>query len=276
MAENPLGKQVPFPERYSPDLLAPIPRKENRAHLGIRENSAELPFSGVDVWNAYELSWLGPTGKPVVAILQMLVPCESPCIVESKSLKLYLSSFNQENFGDFESLQAVIHKDLEQALGMKPDVRILFLHETSGVSDIEEPDGVCLDTLAINVEDYQPRPELLVTEAGEMEVKETLYSHLFRSNCPITGQPDWATVSIAYHGRPISHEALLQYLVSYRRHNDYHENCVERIFLDIQQRCQPQTLSVQARFTRRGGIDINPLRVTPGQPPNEFRRLIRQ
>lgn len=275
MAENPLGKNIPFPEQYSPELLLPIPRRENRSQLGL---GASLPFSGVDVWNAYELSWLETTGKPAVAILRMTVPCESPFLVESKSLKLYLSSFNQARFEQGENLLAVIHRDLERVLGVAPELQLLPLQQATAIE--AGPEGICLDGLPVNIEDYQLRPGLLAPgqegEQGGGEKEEKLYSHLFRSNCPITGQPDWATVDIAYRGPAIHHAGLLQYLVSYRQHSDYHENCVERIFLDIQAHCQPQSLMVQARFTRRGGIDINPLRVTPGLAISEFRRLVRQ
>jgi 7-cyano-7-deazaguanine reductase len=260
LTELPLGKTVAYPDSYDPALLVAIARATNRQALGIVETA--LPFAGADVWNAFELSWLDPQGKPQVARGRFIFPCQSPALVESKSLKLYLNSLNQEAFSDIEAARVCIQRDLTQACGA--DVEVL-LQSFSGMQEmIDVPTGHCLDKLELTCSEYEVNPALLTLVASdaafEQLVDEVLYTDLFRSRCPITGQPDWATVTICYQGPQIERESLLRYLVSFRLHNDFHENCVERIYCDIQQRCHPQSLSVEANFLRRGGLDINPVR----------------
>ena len=257
-----LGKQVDYPERYDPSVLVPIARADNRKGLGITGD--KLPFVGADVWNAYELSWLDRRGKPQVGRGRFIFPCESPFLVESKSLKLYLNSLNQHKFDSIEAVRGVVQRDLSAAAGV--DVEVL-LQNFGGMQEmLDAPTGVSLDALDVDCEHYDTDPSLLQLEnssaAFEQLVDEVLYTDLFRSRCPITGQPDWGTVTVCYKGPQISHASLLQYLVSYRLHNDFHENCVERIFCDIKQQCRPQSLSVEANFLRRGGLDICPVRAS--------------
>jgi 7-cyano-7-deazaguanine reductase len=252
----PLGKTVGHSETYDPAHLFPVPRQAARNALGI---VSVLPFHGIDIWNAYELSWLDPKGKPCVAMGELSFPCESESIVESKSLKLYLNSFNQTRFDAPEIVAKTLQVDLSAVAGAPVAVHLL-MPEEFGKMQICAPHGQCLDSLDIGMDTYQREPGYLTTSF--VEIEEALYSHLLRTNCPVTGQPDWATVLIDYSGKAIDHEGLLRYLVSFRRHTGFHENCVERIFMDILNLCQPDRLSVNARFTRRGGLDINPHRST--------------
>jgi 7-cyano-7-deazaguanine reductase len=252
----PLGKTVGHSETYDPSHLFPVPRQAARTALGL---VSALPFHGVDIWNAYELSWLNPKGKPCVAMGALSFPCESESIVESKSLKLYLNSFNQTRFDAPEMVAKTIQQDLSAVAGAPVAVHLLLPEDFYGMQ-IGTPQGQCLDSLDIGMDTYQRDPGYLTT--GSNKVEEILYSHLLRTNCPVTGQPDWATVMIDYAGNSIDHGGLLRYLVSFRRHTGFHENCVERIFMDILNLCQPDRLSVNARFTRRGGLDINPQRST--------------
>lgn len=257
-----LGKATPYPERYDPALLMPIPRAENRERLGL--NVSDLPFCGADIWNAFELSWLNMKGKPQVARGRFIFPCTSPSLIESKSFKLYLNSLNQHAFKDIDEARSCIAQDLSHAAGAEVDV---LLQPFSGMQEvIDVPTGICLDNQDITCTQFEPDVELLeLTDADaafEALVDEVLYTDLFRSRCPVTGQPDWATVTVCYQGPQIDHASLLQYLVSYRQHHDFHENCVERIYRDVLQRCRPQSLSVEANFLRRGGLDINPVRAT--------------
>ena len=260
MATNPLGQQVAYPGAYDPDQLLPIPRAENRAQLGI---GSDLPFTGADVWNAFELSWLDLRGLPQVARGRFIFPCTSPNLIESKSLKLYLNSLNQHRFADRDAAVATIQTDLSQVAGAAVQVMV---QPFKGMQELlEMPDGTCLDALEVACDRYEVdaallRQQLASSALGEAVVEEVLYTDLFRSLCPVTGQPDWATVVICYQGAPIDHAAVLRYLVSFREHRDYHENCVERIYCDLMQRCQPQSLSLEANFLRRGGLDINPVR----------------
>lgn len=275
MSDTPLGRPVDYPERYSPQLLAPIPRRLSREKLGL-DPGREPPFFGADVWNAYELSWLGPRGKPRIATARFIFPCDSANLIESKSLKLYLGSFNQERFASSEEPGRLMQQDLSRAAEGEVKVIIHSLEDFQR-SMPEEPAGACLDLLDVEIASYELDPALLEPEDPSPIVEETLYTELFRSSCPVTGQPDWATVTVCYRGRRISQPALLKYLISYRRHCDYHENCVERIFLDLRQRCQPLALTVEANFLRRGGIDINPVRSTVNITDYEgFPRYIRQ
>ncbi|HBO0046587.1 NADPH-dependent 7-cyano-7-deazaguanine reductase QueF [Pseudomonas aeruginosa] len=269
---SPLGKTSEYVSSYTPSLLFPISRTAKWAELGL---SAEtLPYRGVDIWNCYELSWLTPTGKPVVAIGEFSIPADSPNIIESKSFKLYLNSLNQSAFDSREALRAVLQKDLSAAAGAPVGVRLRSLDEVAE-EGIGRLPGRCIDELDIAVDGYeQPRPELLRCDAGRI-VEEQLYSHLLKSNCPVTGQPDWGTLVVDYRGPALDPASLLAYLVSFRQHQDFHEQCVERIFLDLQRLLQPQALSVYARYVRRGGLDINPYRSLAEVAPDN-RRLVRQ
>jgi 7-cyano-7-deazaguanine reductase len=256
-ANLPLGKTTTYTSEYDPGLLCPIPRQLKRDELGLPET---LPFHGVDIWNAYELSWLNPKGKPVVAIGEFRIPCESPHLIESKSIKLYLNSFNQTRFDDFESVRALMSKDLGGAAGMPVDVRLMGAVEFAAESFATLP-GQCIDDLDIRVEDYSLDAEILKGAADTgRQVSETLHSHLLKSNCLVTSQPDWGSVLIHYQGAKIDQEALLRYLISFRQHDEFHEQCVERIYNDLIRFCQPEKLTVYARYTRRGGLDINPYR----------------
>jgi 7-cyano-7-deazaguanine reductase len=259
-----LGKATAYAERYDPGLLFPIPRAANRAALGL---GAELPFHGVDLWNAYELSWLDMRGKPRVALAEFRVPADSPSIVESKSFKLYLNGFAQERVAGAEALAETLRRDLSAAAGAPVAVAISAASARGhAVADLE---GESIDGLELDIDDYgPPRPEYL--GAGGPVVEEALVSDLLKSNCPVTGQPDWGSVRIAYRGPAIDRAGLLRYLVSFRGHSEFHEHCVERIYTDISRRCKPERLSVYARYTRRGGLDINPFRssepAVPGNP----------
>ncbi|HEY8585543.1 MAG TPA: NADPH-dependent 7-cyano-7-deazaguanine reductase QueF [Rhodanobacter sp.] len=268
---SPLGKQTVYADRYDPDLLFPIPRADKRFEIGIAET---LPFHGVDIWNAYELSWLDLRGKPRVALAEFHVPASSPHLIESKSFKLYLNSFAQERLADAADLTSKLMHDLSAAAGAVVNVQLRTARATA--LPIVDLDGILLDEQDIAIEHYgPPHADYLCADTGATPVAETLVSHLLRSNCPVTGQPDWGSVQIAYRGAPIDHAGLLRYLVSFRTHNEFHEQCVERIFVDLTQRCAPQQLSVYGRYTRRGGLDINPFRSSvPATPANP--RTVRQ
>ena len=255
--DSPLGKTVAASAGYDPGLLFAIPRAPKRAEIGVR---AALPFHGSDVWNAYEVSWLDARGKPRVAIGELRVPADSPCLVESKSLKLYLNSFNDTRFGDGERVRETIARDLSLASG--GDVGVVLQEPGDwSAARIGVLEGESIDGLEIDIEDYgPPRADFLVVDATRGVVEESLVSHLLKSNCPVTGQPDWASVQIHYRGAAIERAGLLRYLISFRRHDDFHEQCVERLFVDLTARCAPERLRVQARYTRRGGLDINPWR----------------
>lgn len=268
---GPLGQKSEYPETYAPQVLHPIPREMGRREIGL-ENG--WPFHGEDVWNAWEMSWLEPQGKPQVAILELRVPAHSACIVESKSLKLYFGSFNQTRFASWAEVRDVIVRDVSAATGAPVQAHLLALDAVHG--QITGLPGDCIDNEPLAATQYTVDAGLLRLDAAETgDVSETLYSHLLRSCCPVTGQPDWASVMIRYRGKKISRAALLQYIISFRNNQEFHEQCVERIFTDLQQRCRPQQLTVYARYTRRGGIDINPWRSTEtGEAPNW--RLVRQ
>jgi len=267
---SPLGKPTEYRADYAPELLYPIPRQFKRDELGIRGDA--LPFVGEDLWNAYELSWLNPKGKPVVALGTFRVPADSPNLVESKSFKLYLNSFNQTAFADASAVEATLTRDLSAAAGTSVRAKIEVLSGRPQPT-LGYPEGILLDDLDIACGAYLPAPELLVAVDVE-KVEETLVSHLLKSNCLVTGQPDWAMVVIRYRGRPIDRAGLLRYIVSFRNHNEFHEQCVERIYCDILRRCAPEALAVYARYTRRGGLDINPFR-SSGEfaAPDNFREV---
>jgi 7-cyano-7-deazaguanine reductase len=249
-----LGKATEYREIYSPELLQAVPRSMNRMELNL---TTELPFSGTDRWNGYELSWLNPKGKPKVAIMRCEVPVTSPNLVESKSFKLYLNSFNQSYFDSTESVANALTKDLSFCAGEQVKITLFKPAEFSHMQ-IASFDALSIDDLDIEVKDYQLEPSNLTV--GSEQVEETLSSDLLKSNCLITNQPDWGSVFIRYQGQQINHEGLLRYLISFRQHNEFHEQCVERIFCDIMTQCKPNKLSVYARYTRRGGLDINPFR----------------
>jgi 7-cyano-7-deazaguanine reductase len=276
-SNSPLGKASAYVDQYDASLLFPIARADKRAELGVSDTA---PFFGADMWSAFELSWLNLRGKPQVALAHFTVPCESPNIIESKSLKLYLNSFNQTRFTDADEVKTRLRADLSEAVwrGAAPagiGVRLL-LPELFDREPVYELDGLNLDRLDVECTHYTPAPELLKCVPDEAPVTEVLVSNLLKSNCLVTGQPDWGSVQISYTGLPIDQEGLLRYLVSFRQHNEFHEQCVERIFMDIWRRCQPLKLSVYARYTRRGGLDINPFRTSYPQALPGNTRTARQ
>jgi 7-cyano-7-deazaguanine reductase len=262
--QSQLGKPVPYIDRYDASLLFPLSRLPNRAELGLH---GAMPFFGADLWTAFELSWLTPRGKPQVAIAHITVPCETPNLVESKSFKLYLNSFSNTAFADANEVRERIRADVSEAVWRgapsqsSVGVRMLPPQEFDR-EPVHELDGLSLDRLDIECTDYTPTPDLLSAAFAEQPVEEVLTSNLLKSNCPVTGQPDWGSVQIRYSGPQIEQGGLLRYLVSYRDHPEFHEHCVERIFMDIFRRCKPVKLAVYARYTRRGGLDINPFRTS--------------
>jgi len=270
LSDSPLGRAAKYPEHHDPGLLFAIDRATQRALLGF---DGAPPFGGVDLWTAYELSWLNRNGKPEVAIATFAVPADSPRLVESKSVKLYLTGFNLTRFDGPSDVAATLARDLSHAVGAAIDVA-LTPPSADGALPLAELPGACLDELSIAVAQYEPAPEALAA-AGAVR-HEAFYTRLFRSVCPVTGQPDYACVQVEYRGAAIDPAGLLRYLVSFRRHPGFHEHCVERIFADVWRRCRPETLSVYARFTRRGGIDINPYRSSEGGGPPAHVRTARQ
>ncbi|MCW8450784.1 NADPH-dependent 7-cyano-7-deazaguanine reductase QueF [Legionella quinlivanii] len=271
--ESELGQSSEYDDHYNPERLFAIARAPKRREIGIEPKV--LPFYGFDCWNHYEVSWLNEKGKPVVAIAEIIYDCATPNIIESKSLKLYFNSFNNTRFKDNEAVKQIVKQDLEQRVEGDVQVRILSLTD-SGYNHIElSAAGECLDDIDVTCSVYQVEPGYLCTET--LRVEEILYSDLLKSNCLVTNQPDWATVQIAYTGKQINREGLLKYLVSFRNHNEFHEQCIERIFADIMNRCQPEKLTVYGRYTRRGGLDINPYRSTEKLNSKELNfRLVRQ
>jgi 7-cyano-7-deazaguanine reductase len=258
-SQNPLGQSVEYVNEYQPNLLFAIARSEKRLELNI---SDPLPFVGEDIWNAYELSWLNLNGVPRVATAEFRFSAESAYIVESKSFKLYLNSFNQTQFKDQQTVSDTIKRDLENACQAKVLVKIIPIDDQPIGWD-EPISSKCVDDVDIKVDSYQYDPSLLVapaTQCHSQVIEQNLCSHLLKSNCLITSQPDWASVYIRYKGVPISEAGLLAYIISFRNHNEFHEQCVERIFSDIMTYCKPEKLTVYARYTRRGGLDINPWR----------------
>ena len=278
--QSPLGKASAYADRYDASLLFPIARATKREELGLKAH-APSPFFGADMWTAFELSWLNLRGKPQVALAHFTIPCESPNIIESKSFKLYLNSFNNSRFASLDAVKERLRADLSEALwrgagraatiGLKIVPPELFDREP-----IYELDGLSLDRLDVECTRFTPAPELLKVLPDEAPVTEVLVSNLLKSNCLVTGQPDWGSVQISYTGAAIDQEGLLQYLVSFRNHNEFHEQCVERIFMDIWRRCRPLKLAVYARYTRRGGLDINPFRTSAAQALPQNTRTARQ
>lgn len=262
---SPLQAKSPYKDIYDPSLLFAIPRQHNRDAIGI---ASPLPFSGVDLWTAYEISWLNKKGKPQTAIGEFIIPCQSNHIVESKSLKLYLNSFNQTKFKDQQTVRQTISSDLSQVAGEEVIVRLY--QADSWQSMMSTPwSGTCLDDLDISISHYHPNPRLLKVE--DTFIEETVYSHLLKSNCPVTNQPDWGSLFIQYAGKKLNHQGLLKYIISFRQHGEFHEHCVERIFNDILHIAHPEKLTVYARFTRRGGLDINPFRSNFAMAPKNLR-----
>ncbi|MGY6270400.1 NADPH-dependent 7-cyano-7-deazaguanine reductase QueF [Achromobacter denitrificans] len=272
LSHGPLGQSVSYVSQYDPTLLFPIARSHNRAALDLA--AGKLPFTGVDLWNAYELSWLDAKGKPRIAMATFSVPADSPNIIESKSFKLYLNSFNQTRLVNAAALRGRLERDLSAAAGARVGLDF-FLPQRFPELQMGELDGIYIDKLDIEIDTYEPAPEVLRTRPGEV-VEETLASRLLKSNCPVTGQPDWASVQIRYRGAPIDRESLLRYIVSFRQHAEFHEHCVERIFTDIMRACRPELLTVYARYTRRGGLDINPWRSNFEAAPPADQRTVRQ
>jgi 7-cyano-7-deazaguanine reductase len=256
VSQIPFEKNPEYITTYTPSLLVSFPRAVQRQALGITDDA--LPFRGVDVWNAYEFSWLNKRGKPEVALAQIHVPSKSTNIIESKSLKLYLGSYCGTKFGPRGEVISTLEADLTLAARAPVSVT-LFSSEQVQSKGIVPILGHSLDTLDIDVEEYYWNPDFLVTESDTI-VRESLFTNLFRAKCPMTGQPDFASILIQYNGQSISHEGLLRYLISYREHAEFAEQIAERIFVDLMNRCMPERLTVQAKFTRRGGIDINPFR----------------
>jgi 7-cyano-7-deazaguanine reductase len=252
--QAPLGQDVSYPDSYDPGLLFPIDRALNRQSLKLPG-----PWFGADIWNAYEISWLNRKGKPTAALARFIVPHESPRLIESKSFKLYLNSFNEERFDNAGVVREIVARDLSQAAGVPVGVEVNELSPADrlGCKPLE---GVNIDAADIDITTYEPAPGLLRCMPGGEMASETLVSDLLKSNCPVTGQPDWGSVQVRYTGPRIDREALLAYIVSLRRHTEFHEHCVEKMYCDIWHACNPQTLLVYARYTRRGGLDINPWR----------------
>ncbi len=274
-----LGKPSSYTDQYDPALLFPIARAPKRAEIGI---AGAPSFLGADLWTAFELSWLNLRGKPQVAIAHFTIPCETPNLIESKSFKLYLNSFNGTRMADANAVRERLRADLTEAVwrgaaapGSSVGVRLLG-PEQFDQEPVHELDGLSLDRLDVECTQYTPAPELLKITPNEQPVSEVLTSNLLKSNCLVTGQPDWGSVRISYTGDAIDHEGLLRYLVSFRNHNEFHEQCVERIFMDIWTRCKPLKLAVYARYTRRGGLDINPFRTSHAQAMPANVRTARQ
>jgi 7-cyano-7-deazaguanine reductase len=262
--DSQLGKVSAYIDQYDPSLLFPLPRAPKRQEIGL---NGEVPFLGADLWTAYEVSWLNTRGKPQVALARFMIPAESTHIIESKSFKLYLNSFNNTQISDGAELQSRLRCDLSEAIWrggpMRGSVGVqLVMPEQFDQELVQEMDGLDIDRLDLVCKDYQPNPDLLSANSLEAPVTETLTSRLLKSNCLVTGQPDWGSLRISYTGPQIDQAGLLRYVVSFRNHNEFHEQCVERIFMDIWRRCQPLRLEVYARYTRRGGLDINPWRAS--------------
>ncbi len=272
-----LGKNIAkteYSQQYNYNLLFPIPRQPKREEIGILNNNI---FFGADIWNAYEFSWLNIKGKPQIAILEFTFDSNTINIVESKSFKLYLNSFNQTKFENIEKIKSILQNDLKSAVQGMVNVRIFQPNEFDKQfkNQLAQPQVLCLDRLDIEIEKYIPDSNLLFLESDN-RIEEVLYSDLLKSNCLVTGQPDWATIQIGYNGRQINQEGLLKYLIGFRNHQEFHEQCVEHIFYDIMQKCKPVKLWVYAQYTRRGGLDINPFRSNTNMQMPKFKRLARQ
>lgn len=270
--ESELGKKTEYDHPYDPEILFAIPRLEKRNEMGI---SHPLPFFGFDLWNHYEVSWLNQKGKPEVALSEISYNCESKFIIESKSMKLYFNSLNHTHFENAEAVRNTVRNDLEKKIGRGVSVNIIPLTLSQNHHAIHDFSGTCLDDLDIECATYLVDPNFLTTNTEVIE--ETVYSHLLKSNCLVTKQPDWGSIQISYKGKEINKEGLLRYLISFRNHNEFHEQCIERIFMDIMKQCQPEELTIYGRYTRRGGLDINPYRSTKNILDHDKNlRLVRQ
>ncbi len=262
--DSPLGKKTSYLNHYNPQLLFPISRSEKRKEIGI---DGALPFFGYDIWNAYEISWIREDACPEVKIAEIIYDCNSEFLIESKSLKLYLNSFNNHVFHDENQVSQTIQNDLRKALNTDVTVNIFSVEDKVSFLDIN---GIHID------KSYSQNTSSSLIESKEI-ITEKLYSHLLKSNCPVTGQPDWATIFVKYRGKKINHASLLNYIISLRNLQEFHEQCVEKIFMQILNNCKPEFLEVYARYTRRGGIDINPFRSSKKDPYiPENKRIIRQ
>jgi 7-cyano-7-deazaguanine reductase len=263
---TPLGKESGYPDAYAREVLCRVPRVENRCKLGIGE---ALPFHGKDIWNAYELTWLGRSGKPAVAVAAIEVHADSQHLVESKSLKLYLNSLAMERFDSAHEVAVLVSRDLSEVT--ESDVTVSLMSPSAvDAEGIRRLPGTCVDALEVSCDSREVDSSVLGCVRGG-PVREELHSHLLRSRCPVTGQPDFGSVLIRYRGTPIDRAGLLRYVVSYRNHCDFHESCIERIFVDLKKRCAPEELTVYGRFNRRGGLDINPFRTDFDDAPDNPR-----
>jgi 7-cyano-7-deazaguanine reductase len=271
LKQAPLGKQSRYIEQYDPSCLFAINRDSHREQLAI---STPLPFEGYDLWNAYELSWLNLQGKPQLAIAQCIIPCHSSHLIESKSFKLYLNSFNQSTFKDANQVQQQLKQDLSHMVHAPVDVRLQSMQEANTERLRQHPGFHCIDHQELTIEE-KTTPQASLLQTSDTPATQKLYSDLLKSNCPVTGQPDWGSVYVDYHGPAIDEASLLRYIVAFRQHQAFHEHCVEQIFMDILRQCQAQRLCVFACYTRRGGLDINPLRTNTPCPPYTA-RLVRQ
>lgn len=267
-----LGKDTHYDLAYSADHLFPIERRLQREIVQI---ASPLPFYGFDIWNAYEVSWLNPLGKPMVAIATIAIPADSEYLIESKSFKLYFNGFNQTSFENTGQVEAIIATDLSKAVGKPVTVQLqsLDVYKTLMLTSLP---GKSIDHHEVSCADQKVNTDHLKTH--DMDVEETLCSDVLRSLCLATGQPDWASVMIRYKGKKIDEKGLLQHIVSCRNHREFHEHCVERMFVEIQRFCNPTSLTIYARYTRRGGLDINPYRSTEVTALSSIdnTRLIRQ
>lgn len=269
LKKSPLGHSTVYVETYTPDLLFPIPRTLARDKIGL---SSTLPFKGVDIWSGYEISWLNLKGKPEIALADFTFPCTSTNVIESKSFKLYLNSFNQSHFDKFSDVQKIIQKDLSAAAEAPVSVHLFPVTQLKH-TNLEDFSGVCLDLLDIETNVYIVDKGLLKTDRTQPRANEQLYTNLLKSNCLATGQPDWGSVLINYSGPRIDHEGLLKYLISFRRHSGFGEHCIEQIFHDLLTECRPEKLTVYGRYTRRGGLDINPFRSNFENEPANIRQF---
>ncbi len=252
-----LGQATVYPQHFDAKLLQSVPRQLNRTPIGLAENQA-LPFHGEDIWHGYELSWLNQNGLPQVAMAEFRVDVKSPNLIESKSFKLYLNSFNHSRWASWDDVAQQLRTDLTQCAGMPVAVQLVTLQDAQRQPFVDLP-GTCIDNQSVTIDCYDYNPDLLAADPKQI-VSETLHSHLLKSNCLITNQPDWGSVMIRYQGPRLDPDALLRYIVSFRQHNEFHEQCVERMYMDIKTRFKPEQLTVYARYTRRGGLDINPFR----------------
>lgn len=269
--DSELGKGTNYPKYYDKSILFGIPRLVSRKEMGI---DTELPFYGTDIWNAWEISWLNPRGKPCVAIGTIEIPAQSPNLVESKSLKLYLNSLNSTKFANIDEVCSTIVRDLSETAGI--DIKCKLTKLSDFTHQIDKNNGISVDDIDIEVSDFNYDPKLLKATKNKENVTETLTSDLLKSNCPVTNQPDWATVTISYVGQKLDRESLLRFVLSFREHNEFHEQCAERIFLAVKEVTNPTHLVVECRYTRRGGLDINPIRRLNFAQESEYKRFVRQ